>query len=62
MHPWKLKRLYRTIETYLLHPPERLFSRAGKKEDIEWQLDLITAKIDLKTREARVEIIENIVI
>jgi putative endonuclease len=51
LHPGKLKRLYRTIETYLLH----------KKLDADWQLDLITAKIDLKTRQARVEILENIV-
>ncbi len=52
LHPGKLKRLHRTIEIYLLH--------AKHVED--WQLDLITAKIDQKTRQARVEIIENIVI
>ncbi len=52
MHPWKLKRLAWTIQTYLLH----------KKLDCDWQLDLITAKIDTGTREARVEMIENIVI
>lgn len=51
MHPWKLKRLYRTIETYLLH----------KKHVGDWQLDLITVQISLKTREARVEMMENIV-
>ena len=52
MHPWKLKRLGRTIQTYLLH----------KKLDCDWQLDLITVKMDMKTRRARVELIENIVI
>ncbi len=52
MHPWKLKRLGRTIQTYLLH----------KKLDCDWQLDLITVKMDMKTRHARVELIENIVI
>jgi len=62
MHPWKLKRLGRAIQTYLLHPPERLFSRAGKKQEINWQLDLITVQIDMDTRKARVEMIENIVI
>ncbi len=63
LHPGKLKRLYRTIETYLLHPPERLVSssRAGKKEYLDWQLDLITAKIDTRTRQARVEMLENII-
>src|SRR5688572_80921 len=52
MHPWKLKRLLRTIQTYLLH----------KKLDCDWQLDLITVKMDMKTRQARVEMLENIVI
>ncbi len=52
VHPWKIKRLYRTIETYLLH----------KKLDCDWQLDLITVKMDMDTRKAHVELIENIII
>ena len=52
MHPWKLKRLGRTIQTYLLH----------KNLDCDWQLDLITVKMDMNIRKARVEIIENIII
>lgn len=52
MHPWKLKRLGRTIQTYLLH----------KKLDTDWQLDLITVKVDMTARQGRVELIENIVI
>ena len=52
MHPWKLKRLSRVIQKYLLE----------KKLDQDWQLDLITVKIDEKKRMARAEIIENIII
>ena len=52
MHPWKLKRLSRVIQTYLL----------DKKTDCDWQLDLITVKMDQEKRIARVELIENIVI
>ncbi|MSR87899.1 MAG: hypothetical protein EXS69_01895 [Candidatus Zambryskibacteria bacterium] len=52
VHHWKLKRLGRTIQTYLLH----------KKLDCEWQLDLVTVKMNMDTRKARVEMIENIVI
>ena len=52
MHPWKLKRLGRTIQTYMLH----------KKLECDWQLDLITVKMDMSKRQARVELIENIVI
>ena len=51
MHPWKLKRLGRAIQTYLLH----------KKHEGEWQLDLITVRMDMATRRARVEMLENIV-
>ncbi len=52
MHPWKLRRLARTIQTYLLH----------KKLDCDWQLDLITVQMNMQTSKARVEMIENIVL
>ena len=52
MHPWKLKRLSRAIQTYLL----------DKKLDCDWQLDLITVKLDQQSQKARVELIENIII
>lgn len=52
MHPGKLKRLARTMQTYMLH----------KKLVSDFQLDLITVKMDMATRLARVEMIENIVI
>ena len=52
MHPWKLKRLGRVIQTYLLH----------KKLECDWQLDLVTVQMDMVTRRAKVEMIENIVI
>ncbi len=51
MHPAKLDRLFRTIQTYLLH----------KKLDCDFQLDLVTVQMDMKTRQARVELIENII-
>ena len=52
VHPQKLRRLSRTIQTYLLE----------KRLDSEWQLDIITVKIVEKDRMARVEMIENIII
>jgi len=52
MHPWKLKRLGRTMQTYMIE----------KRQDCDFQLDLITVKMDMTTRQARVELIENIVI
>ena len=52
LHPWKLKRLSRIIQSYM----------ASKDIDSEFQLDIITVKIDMKLRKGRVEIIENVVI
>ncbi|MHB0978352.1 MAG: YraN family protein [Minisyncoccota bacterium] len=53
VHPWKLKRLSRAMQTYILE--KRL-------DDREFQLDIITVKIDQNSRKARVEMIENVVI
>ncbi len=52
MHPWKLKRLSRAIQTYMLE----------KNLEEDWQLDLITAQIDQENRRAKVEMIENVII
>lgn len=52
MHPGKLARLSRTIQTYLM----------DKNLDSDFQLDLITVKIDEGTRRGRVELIENVII
>lgn len=51
MHPGKLSRLHRAIQTYLLE----------KKLDLDWQLDLITVRIDEASRTAKTEVLENIV-
>ena len=53
MHPWKLKRLSRTIQTYLIH------KRIG---NTPWQFDLLLVYIDLKERKARVRVMENIIL
>jgi putative endonuclease len=52
LHPKKLERLYRTIETYLAH--------RNVPEDIEWQLDLVCVYLDDVRRVAKVKMIENI--
>ena len=53
MHPWKMKRLSRTIETYLIQ------NRAGNRP---WQFDVALVFIDIKNRKARVKILENIIL
>lgn len=53
MHPWKLKRLRRIVETYLIS------KRMG---NIDWQFDLLVVYIDLEKRLSRVKVIENIIL
>ena len=54
MHPWKMKRMSRAIQTYLLH----------KKipEDIEWQVDLLVVFLDIENKKARIKIVKDIVL
>lgn len=53
MHPWKLKRLSKTIQTYLIH------KRIG---NTPWQFDLLLVYLDIENRKARVKTIENIIL
>ena len=54
MHPWKLKRLSRTIQVYLL----------DKKidEEKDWQVDLLVVFLSLKDKQARVKVVSDIVL
>ncbi|MEK7642343.1 MAG: YraN family protein [Patescibacteria group bacterium] len=52
MHPWKLKRLSRAIQTYLLE----------NKSEAEWQFDLICVFLDMEKRVAKVKFIENLIL
>ncbi len=54
MHPAKIKRLHRAIQTYLIDHKV--------PEQTQWQLDLACAFLDFKTHKARVELLENIVL
>ncbi len=53
MHPWKIKRLSRTIQTYLIH------KQIG---NIPWQFDLLLIFMDIKNRVARIRTIENVIL
>lgn len=52
IHPWKLKRLSRVIQAYIL----------DKKPKGEWQFDVITVSLNMKTRRAQVVFMENIIL
>ena len=54
MHPWKLQRLRRAIQTYLLEK--------YKKTDPQWQFDLICVFLDQERRVAKTKLIENLIL
>ncbi len=54
MHPWKLKRLSRTVQTYLLHK--------DTPDEQDWQVDLLVVFLDTKNKKARVEVVKNIIL
>src|SRR3989344_5813507 len=53
MHPWKLKRMARTIQTYLL---------SKKLDEKEWQIDLLIVSLNLKDKQARVKVVSDIIL
>ena len=52
VHPQKIKRLARAIQTYVL----------DKNIENEFQIDVITVKLDLDNKKARIQFLENIVL
>lgn len=54
MHPWKLKRLSRTIQTYLVSKKIR--------EEMEWQVDLLVVFLDLKDKKAKIKVVNDIIL
>lgn len=52
MHPWKVKRLMRTIETYIM---EREWVK-------DWQFDLAVVLLDKETKKAKVEMIMDVIL
>lgn len=54
MHPWKLKRMSRTIQTYLLS------NKIG--DEVEWQVDLLVVFLDLKNKKAKIKVVSDIIL
>src|SRR3989344_8148990 len=53
MHPWKLKRLSRVIQTYIL---------SKNLDEREWQLDLLIVYLYQKEKRARVKVVSDIIL
>jgi putative endonuclease len=54
MHPWKMKRLSRIIQTYLLSK--------NVPDEKEWQVDLFIVFLDIKNRKAKIKVISDVVL
>ena len=55
IHPWKLKRLFRVIQSYL----SEKFRKSG---EVDWQLDVVCVYLDPESKVAKVERVENIIL
>ena len=57
MHPWKIKRFVRAVESYLLSSKgQKINNSAGG-----WQIDLLVVYLDLDKKFARCEIFERVI-
>ena len=54
MHPWKQKRVSRTIQTYLLSQKV--------PDETEWEVDLMVVFMDMASKKARIKMIEDIIL
>jgi putative endonuclease len=52
MHPWKIRRIQRTMQTCLLE----------KNIEEEWQFDLVVVTISKDSKDARIKFLENLVL
>jgi putative endonuclease len=53
IHPWKIKRLRRVIETYLI---------SKRQGGVDWQFDVMVVFLDIEKRKARVRVIDNVIL
>lgn len=54
MHPWKLKRLGRAVQSYLL---EKDIS-----DDLDWQFDVVTVQIDTEKGLHKISLVDDLVL
>ena len=51
LHPWKMKRVMRATETYLME---------NGLDEADWQIDAITIVLDIKNRKSSIKMLENV--
>ena len=53
VHPWKLKRISRSIQTYLIEKDVSC--------ETEWQIDIAAVFLDLNKKKAKIRMTENVI-
>ena len=53
MHPWKMKRMARTIQTYLL---------SKNLDEQEWQVDLLVVYLNLENKTSEIRVVKDIIL
>lgn len=54
MHPWKMKRMAKTIQSYMMS--------YRVPDYMEWQVDLIIIFIDLNNKKAKIKVISDLIL
>lgn len=54
MHPWKMKRMAKTIQTYMMSNKV--------PEYMDWQVDLIVIFIDLNNKKTKIKVISDLIL
>ncbi len=54
VHPRKMKRLYRTIQSYL--------TEKNVSDETPWQMDVVAVFLDVENKEAKIRFTENVVL
>ena len=62
IHPWKLKRLSRVIQTYLLGYRPAYTKGYGAAREVDWQFDVITVYLDPNSDKFEIERLEDVII
>ena len=62
LHPWKLKRLSRVIQTYLLGYRGVSCVTSQRGGEVDWQFDVIAVYLNIKSMQAKVNYMEDIII
>ena len=59
VHLWKLKRMSRAIQTYLIE--KNSYLPADKEGETEWQIDVAAVFLDLNNKKAKIRMTENVI-